>query len=474
MKKDAVSAVSLKVLETVRKYDMFREGAQVVVGFSGGPDSLCLFDVLCGMAEPLGLTLIPVHVNHGLRGEASDGDQKFCEEFCGERGIILRTVSIDCERDAAEMGVSTETAGRIRRYEAFAEAAAEALASSGKETVIAVAHNADDRVETVLQHLLRGSGTAGLSSIPYVRMMGEFKVVRPVLGVTRGEIEEYCAARGLEPCRDATNDEPVYGRNRIRLGLIPELEKYSPGVKDALLRLADSASEDEETLRGLADEAFGEMASACGSGEIRIKGDEFRGLQPAVAKRVLRKALAEIGLTEDVTSAHYEAMMYLAGVSGPSGRTDLPGGYGFEMEYGDLILKAPAAGTSGASMPGGAEGMPRMDISAVTREEYEELKALPKEAGTVRIFFDAEGFAEGETPELRTRRPGDYIRLKGGTRKLQDLLVDMKVPRRKRDSLPLIAAGSEVLFAGAEKPRYSAARSVTETTKKVLYIELKY
>ena len=164
--------------------------------------------------------------------------------------------------------------------------------------------------------------------------------------------------------------------------------------------------------------------------------------------------------------------------AGPSGRVELPVGYSLEMEYGDLILKGPAPDPEDAA----AEGAAGIRISLISKEEAEALTAPPPEGNVRRIFFDADTFgtaweAENGLPgviELRTRKAGDFIRLKAGTRKLQDLLVDMKVPRRYRDSLPLIALGSEILFAGGDRPRYSAAHPVTETTKRVLYSEFMY
>ena len=496
MKNETASAVPAKVRRTVAKYRMFEKGAQVVVGLSGGPDSLCLFDVLLGMAEEWDLTLIPVHINHGLRGEASDGDQSFCSEFCGKRGLDLRVTSIDCAGLAEEMGVSTETAGRIKRYEAFGRAAEEAMAATGRETVIAVAHNADDRVETVLQHLLRGTGTSGLASIPYVRDMelpggGTVKVVRPVLEVTREEIEAYCEEAGLEPRRDATNDEPLYARNRIRLELISELERYSPGVRSALTRLADFAMEDEAVLSALADKAFDDVAEGIPGG-IKISGEGYRRLDPAVGKRVLKKGLAAIGLTEDITRAHYDAMTGLIETAGPSGRIELPRGYRLEMEYGEALLLGPEG--SGAETPD-APVMPRMKAEIITTGDMAEIRkftgdrpsqwldgtADPKrESRTRRVFLDAESLCGKDVsgpPEelvLRTRRPGDRIRIKSGTKKLQDLMVDMKIPKRLRDSIPLVALGSQVLWMGGEKPRYTVDHPVTEATKKVLYIELVY
>ena len=470
-------SVLRKARRAVEEYGMFEKGAQVVVGFSGGPDSLCLFDVLLRMADDMELTLIPVHVNHGLRGEASDGDQRFCEEFCAERGIRLDTVSIDCEAEAKALGVSTETAGRIRRYEAFGLAASRAASETGRETVVAVAHNADDRVETVLQHLLRGTGTAGLSSIPYVRPMetgaGTIRVVRPILGVTRREIEEYCASEGLSPRRDSTNDEPVYARNRIRLDLIPELEKYSPGVREALLRLADSAAEDEDVLKGLAEEAFSRISSVSEAGEIRLDGPAFRKLKPAVAKRVLKAGFARAGLAEDITSAHYGAMMSQASRAGSSGRIELPRGFSLEMEYGDLILRSPE--TEGPELP-------KIMMCIIAPEERAAF-AGAREDGRKPLFYDADSFGERcpasaedaeKLIEVRTRRAGDSIRLKVGTRRIQDLFVDMKVPKRERGGVPLIAAGSEVLFVGTERPRCTAAHAVTSDTKRVLCIEFIY
>ena len=227
-------------------------GEHIVTGLSGGPDSVCLFHVLLSLQEELDLKLYPVHINHKFRPGAAERDQDYVENLCAEHGLRCTTVVRDCGRLAAELGMTDEEAGRKVRYDAFRSVAEEIAAGRDGESPvspehikIAVAQNANDQAETILFRLLRGTGPDGLAGIAYSRSEGRFRVIRPVLDITRSEIESYCRDNRLDPVIDHTNSETVYARNRIRLELLPLLERdYNPGIMSALVRLGRIAADD--------------------------------------------------------------------------------------------------------------------------------------------------------------------------------------------------------------------------------------
>ncbi|MBO5995194.1 MAG: tRNA lysidine(34) synthetase TilS [Firmicutes bacterium] len=313
-----------KILNTIKDKKLFKDGDHLVLGLSGGPDSLCLYNVLRELLEDnrksggkfgLSFTLHPVHVNHKFRPGAAEEDQAFCEELCGEVSEALegfdplRVFEVDCNLMAFELGMTSEEAGRKARYDAFRRVGREVMEryGCGPESVkILVAQNADDQAETILFRILRGTGPDGLAGIAYERSdESGFKVIRPILGIKRAEIEEYCALKGLEPRRDHTNEEAVYARNKIRLELLPYLAKeYNPNIVDTLNRLGRLAAEDRVYLDKAAAEAYREALVGDNTLDIR-KLDE---MEPAIRKRVYVKALNACGMTENITEKHLFAV----------------------------------------------------------------------------------------------------------------------------------------------------------------------
>jgi tRNA(Ile)-lysidine synthase len=221
----------------------------VLVGVSGGPDSLCLADVL----ESLGYSLVIAHFNHQLRPQAGD-DARVVEEFAGKRGIPFVLGSEKVGEFAESHHLSLEEAARICRYR-FLFSQAEAAGAQA----VAVAHNADDQVETVLMHLLRGSGLSGLRGMPYRSLTTEWSstipLVRPLLGVWREEINEYCAVRQLQPVTDLSNQDTTFYRNRLRHELVPYLQHYNPQAKERIWKMANVLAADYEVLEAQVEAA---------------------------------------------------------------------------------------------------------------------------------------------------------------------------------------------------------------------------
>ena len=489
------------ILQTIRTQHLLEKGMHIVVGLSGGPDSLCMFDVLCSMAGEWDLKLYPVHVNHKFRPGAAEEDQDFVEKFCEAAGWPCRTFVCDCTAIARQAGLTPEEAGRKVRYEAFRQTAEDiaagrprpdsaagqlcrGAASCGasadqmpappqqapvprEQIAIAVAQNAQDQCETILFRLLRGSGPDGLAGIAYKRYdEGGFAVIRPLLDVSREEIEAYCKERGLTPRRDHTNEETVYMRNRIRLELIPYLqEHFNPNIIETVNRLGRAAAADKDFLTRQADAVLsGGQADAVLSGRpanavlsdhpadgpaVSLQIETLRQLHPAVRMRVYQKAAKEVGLKEGLTAAHLDGMDQIVHGSSPSARWELPDGFTARRIYDRLCIEKPSQAAFGGTLriftePAATfgQGVPaapaiKQDVPLQARFSLDALKAVYGEDAPGKIF-------------LRRRKAGDFMTIATGgglhRKKLQDLLVDMKVPKTERDRLQVAAIGSEILW----------------------------
>jgi tRNA(Ile)-lysidine synthase len=495
-----------RVREKIEREDLIPRGGHVVVGFSGGPDSACLFDVLLGLRGALDYTMSAVHVNHRLRSVESDEDQWYVETLCEERGVPLIVKAYDVADLAELRGQSVEEAGRDARYEAFFEAAAKAAAKRGlgSDMVrIALAHNKGDLSETVLMRLIRGTGPDGLAAISAVRRgQGGYDIVRPLIAIPREDIEAYCAENGLAPRADSTNAKTDYLRNSIRLELLPMLrEKYNPSVDGALARLSRAAAESRDYFEsvvsgmiesdcefagsgaGVRSADFGAAAAAVDTVGARLGGagrpsyaelplDLLRTSHPAIRHRLIVAVFAKIGLRQDIASAHLAAADALIR-SGRTGKhSDFPGGYSFGISYEKAIFVAPD-GADDAPDESGAPGEDGADLCASCSYTI-SLADIAEAGGRVTIFegsplpleagvADYDGAAKSARSlvldydalsaaalllRLRPKAPGDRICLPGmsGSKKLQDIFVDEKIPREKRAALLVVATEDEVLW----------------------------
>ena len=312
-----------QVLKTIKEHNLIERGDKVLLGLSGGPDSLSLLHVLKGLEPELGFTLSALHLNHSVRADA-DEDAQWLEEHCAGLAVPLTVLKLDIPAIAKASGTTVEEAGRIERQKALLAAGADK---------VALAHNQGDQAETVLLRMLRGTGTHGLAAMEYKRADG---LIRPLLDVSRADIEEYCAKQGLSPRIDSTNSSEEYTRNRVRLKLIPELEsEYNPNIKECLARLAENAREDDEALAQAASEWFEKYKDS--SQSLPIK--ELQLLQPAIFKRVIKLAFAEIGLDEDIAAVHLNSLKQAIDKNYGGKVIEFPKGYTALIEKGKLILR---------------------------------------------------------------------------------------------------------------------------------------
>jgi len=488
----------------IKRRRLLVPGDRVLVGVSGGPDSLALLHLLTRLAEAWGLSLHVVHVNHGLRAEAAD-DAAFVEAVGREWDLPVTVAAVDVGAERRR-GESIQQAARRVRYRVFAETAAAFGASR-----IALGHHADDQAETVLMRFLRGAGAAGLAGMRPRR--GRY--IRPLLEVTRAGIEAYCQSFGLKPRRDPSNLSRRYLRSRIRYELLPLLAReYNPNIGAVLARTAALLRDDDDLLEALALKAYRRMTAEEGSADVPSAGElpleELRRLPLALARRVVRRHLAAFGVNlAAVTADHVAAILGLLDAGGavtlPGGTTVRRRGLWLIVEQaggtaaGAAALRAARAATTaeagattaeaGAAPAGGAaDPQPGAavvrELAVPGRTEVPEL-GIVMEAEIVEppvsreLAADPKGIGgpgqaimdwEHVVPPLvvRTWRPGDRLAPLGlgGTKKVQDIFVDAKVPAHKRASVPIVADGEGIVWVCGL--RLAARVSVGDGTQRIL------
>lgn len=477
------TALEKKVLKTIEEHNLIRPGQHIVLGLSGGPDSVCLFHVLLKLGQERNWTVHAVHVNHKLRPGAAEADQNYTQELCRQHGVSCKTFVFDCAAMAKKEKLTSEEAGRKARYRAFADMAAE-LRGRGipaEKICIAVAQNADDQAETILFRLLRGAGLDGLSGMRYLRRDDDgTPIVRPLLDVYKKQIMEYCKVKNLSPCLDHTNDEPVYTRNRLRLSLIPQLEKeYNPAIKDTMIRMGKSAAQDSDYLREQSACAYQSMVLSQDKKCVTLQGNALRSCHRAIRTRVLIKAFSVLGLSADLTFAHLENCEAVIFHHGASASCHLPKDFYLEKVYDDIKVGKRELLTEAQKQ----QRLPSVKINLWEFDEYCRYKAgHPEKIGkNPCCFFDFEmmeqRFGEGFEKRIAAgyREAGDVIAIDSDHfKKIQDLFVDQKIPKEQRDLIPMVKIGREVLWVTPKacRGRYSAKYKVGKTTKKVICIEI--
>ena len=488
-----------KVRETIKKFEMLSPSDRVVVGVSGGPDSIALLHILKELIPQLKISLSIAHLNHGFRGKESDRDAEYVQELALELGLPVIVESRDVPAFIKEEGLSPEDGARRARYDFFAR-----VVKRVKANKVALGHNADDQAETVLMRLLRGSGREGLGGIPPVRELkpgSKVKVIRPLIEATREEVEEYLKEQGIKSRLDASNIEPVYLRNKIRLKLLPLLTKYNPNIKSILVRTAQILGEEDRYLEGIVNRHLKRIVKK-GKEGITLDIIKLSSLSLPIQRRILRETLGAIkGNKLDIQLSHIDDVLDLLRVRGRAS-LDLPGNILITKEYRRLSLgfkkeeRAPSFNYS-LKVPGITK-VPEIGLSFRTKILKERPRAL-KKALKKRAYFDYEGalslapstkkaritrfssaserlsyYGRIKAPlSLRNRETGDRFQPLGmrGSKKLKDFFIDEKIPLKERERIPLLVSGKEIIWVVGH--RISDKAKITNKTKKVLIVEVK-
>lgn len=428
------------VLATIKKNNMIKSGDTVIIGVSGGADSLCLLHVLSTLKDELNIKLFAAHLNHQFRGIEADMDAEFVEQTCIAWDIphIIRT--FDVSAYAKEQGLSSEEAGREIRYKLFDE-----VKESVNGNKIAVAQNLNDNVETILMRLIRGTGLEGLKGIDAVRN----DIIRPLLDQDRQSIEKYCEQNNLEPRIDKTNLQPIYLRNKIRLELIPYLkQRFNPSLNEAIIRLGQVVREENNYLEQQTKEllnSIGEMKD----NSIAIKTESLKQLHPAMQKRLLRQAVESIANTlNGFEYKHFQGIIELFD-KGTGAAIELPKDLKAYISYENLIICKKIENTDKKCYYKLKYDYDNFidEINEMLRVKLiniKELSSVPKSFNTV--YIDADKVEHDIV--VRNREQGDTFSPIGmkGSKKLKDYFIDKKIPREKRDQVLLLADGDEIVW----------------------------
>ncbi|MFO7734205.1 MAG: tRNA lysidine(34) synthetase TilS [Candidatus Aminicenantes bacterium] len=440
-------------------------GDRVLAACSGGPDSVALVSLLFKLRQEMPVDVVVAHFDHGLRAE-SGVDEKFVREMARERRLPFVSGSADVRAHAAENRMNLEEAGRVLRYR-FLQAEAERI----RATKIATGHTMNDQAETFLMRLMRGTGLAGLAGIPPIRAAGPCLVVRPLLGLTRARLLAFLEDQGQAFRTDATNLDRRNLRNRIRLGLLPDLERnYEPRIVEHLARTASLAREEDELLT----EFVRELSQTFLLRKSREVSLDARGLPPdlpALSRRVLREFLREV--RGDLRSISYEDVASVLGLKDGKERA-LPGGPTLVREKGWIRVKGKR--TAPRPFRLSWNGVERLEVAGAGME-FEGARRKPAERAASRkgdletAVLDASKLAFPIV--VRNRRPGDLYRPLGapGRKKLKEILRAKGVPREARDRLPVFCSGGDIVWV----PGLPVAEKfkVTPKTKTVFVIEKK-
>ena len=439
------------VAETIGRHAMLESGDTVLVALSGGPDSVCLLNVLNELRPKFSLGLCVAHFDHQLRPEAAVGDTEFARKAAASKGLAFVTSSADVRGFAAEAKLSIEDAARRLRYQFLLRSAVSLGANK-----VAVGHNADDQAETVIMRLIRGSGPQGLSGIPPVRRLGGDggpQIIRPLIDAWRSDIMRYIRANKLKYRKDESNESPEYLRNRIRLELLPMLEQeYNPRIKRRLASAASALAAENDFIETESSLIAGEVVVERRPGWVRFDASLLAAFHPALRKRVFSElvfsAKPGAGMLE---SLHYEEAD--SHVRSGRGRLDLPGGLRLEISEGaGLISEASKTGAKSRKTfeiaIGGSTLIPELSLKIRTTvmTEIKSPARLARMCAPSRQYFDLDAL---RMPlQVRFRRPGDAFRPLGaqGGKKLKDFFIDKKVPRFLRDRVPLLISNGKIAW----------------------------
>ncbi|MFC1467609.1 tRNA lysidine(34) synthetase TilS [Verrucomicrobiota bacterium] len=435
------------IRDAIETHALIEKGQRVIVGVSGGADSVALLYVLHFLSSRLGFEMAAAHLHHGTRAEASDADMRFVQELCWRLGIHCFTREVDVPKRAKRSRRSLEMEARAARHGFFAD-----MMQRTHADAVVLAHTADDQAETFLLKLARGAGLRGLSGMNWDQALRGFRTVRPMLGVTRAEIEEFLNHHGLKWREDASNTDLRFKRNCVRHEVLPFLEeKLNPNIRQTLLRTMDVLREEDEWVSGIAASYLKSVSSP--TGDV-VFGDRLAVYSPAARRRVIMNWL----LQNDVPRAavNFECVRRVDDLllsQGGSRHIQVTDKLRVVNQYGKLrvshIKRANGASFEATLEASGVTWVPRCRLEVkveagrgIVQDVASRIGEFPSTAA-----IDLEKVGE-RTLIVRSIRDGDRMRPLGmsGSRKLQDILVDEKVPRDLRRELPVVECEGEIVW----------------------------
>ena len=425
-------------------------GASITVGVSGGPDSLAMLDMLHKISSKTRLTLNVAHLNHGIRGKKSEEDGEFVKKFCEALNIPCFIQTRDIPKIAKSESLSLETAARMERHRFLWEISDKCGASA-----IALGHILDDQVESILMHLIRGSGLDGLKGMELMsdRTLAGKKltIFRPLLSISRDAVLNYCREQALNPRTDSTNSSLEFTRNSVRLKLIPILESYNPSVKKNLFRFSQIIAEDVKFLEKASEDAWN-LCVSNNNGILIIDTELFNDFPGALAYRILRRAIRVVkGSPDNISQTHLKSTLALA-VSKNCNSINLPEQITARKMYNKLLIHKcgeiltdlpPIHFESRVSAPG-ITTIPGWQIeTSVDTAPADYVENKMELGGHAWLDLDIK-----DNLSVRKRSPGDIFHPTGmkNTKKIQDFMTDRKIPKDLRDRIPLLVGDNGIAW----------------------------
>jgi len=465
--------------EWTNRQTQISRGDNVIIGVSGGPDSLCLLFLMYKYSKRAGFNIMAVHFNHKLRGEKADEDEVFVKQLCDYLKIKCIIARADIRALSAKSGMSIEETGRLMRYKAFAKTA------KSVNGIIAVAHHMDDNAETVLLNLVRGSNVKGITGMTEVSEVEGCTVIRPLLNGTHAEIMEFLDNNEIRFMEDETNEDITYARNRIRQLVIPQLKEVNSKASEHIIGTANELLKIESLLEKLTDEAYSEVVSKKGN-EIIVNTYKLFQYEEVIQQRILYEALGRaIGNYKDISRVHVEDLMALCQKQ-TGKQIDLPGGFVAVKNYYDISIFEEQdeemaveedeeegfeisldvdklfQNTNTIALPDGSA------MSILVAQVTDENRAVFLEKNEYTKAFDYDTI-KGNL-RLGKKAQGDYIYLKEGKKLLKKFFVDEKIPQDKRDEILILKDEESVLWIVGY--RIGENFKVTDDTKLALLVRL--
>jgi tRNA(Ile)-lysidine synthase len=466
-----MNAFESKVLNFIRDNHMIKEGESVLVGLSGGADSMALVTALYELRDILGISIFAAHVNHMIRPEAGE-DAAFSKEYCEKRNIPFYLFEEDVPEYSKKMHLTEEEAGRVVRYNVFSE-----LVKDKKIDKVAVAHHQNDAAETFLLNLFRGTGIRGGSGIRPVRD----NIIRPLLCVSRAEIEAYLEEKGLGYCTDATNQENDHTRNKLRNVVLPFVQgEVNSAAVDHIVRASREIGQAYDYIKEQADRVFDKCCIDTAK-EIRID-QHILSKEPEIIRRYVILKCFELIVPgrKDITSTHVDMIMNLMESTDGSASLNLPYGIKIERVYDKLFFKKEVAAELSkeqkiykmSNLEAGSEyvfDLGELGMANVKVISYNEKMLIPSD--TYTKWFDCDRIQE---VIFRYREPEDFIYIEQGEsshkKKLSKFMTDEKIPVSCRDNIYVLAEGNHVLWIPGY--RMSSSFKICKKTQKILAITI--
>lgn len=444
----------------IEKYKLLQGTVTVLAAISGGPDSMAMLHCLYKLKDEFEFDLLVAHVNHGVRAECAIRDQEFVKSEAKKLGLKYFTTNVDMVAYGKENKMTAEEAGRILRYGFFRKI----LQENGGGR-IAVAHNKNDQAETVLHRIIRGTGLDGLRAMSMIS--GD--IIRPMLNISRKDIEEFIEKNNIETMADHTNLQTIYTRNKIRLELLPYIrDNFNPNIIDSLYRLSEIAQLDLDILDSKIDEKFNFIVKKNTNNSIIFKGSEFIKLDKGTARRLIRKAIFNLfGNLNGFGEVHIQKVVELfeVGITGKS--IDVGRGVVASVSYGNFIISKESAKDLKLEpfiLKYGKNILEDWNL-IVFVQDVDQLSET-KEISTAYIDKDK---IQGSLV-IRQRKTGDRINPIGmnGSKKIKDIFIDNKIPRDERDRIPILTDANGIIWI----PKQSMDRNykVDFHTKRILKV----